>query len=141
MGKLQVKVTRTDMDTLNYVVKRLLLIVALCFIYPVMTHCQDRVVEVTIDEHDKKEIITRLEELKVRREQAKMFQTIIDRDSQQDQRDRELCNREVTILGQERDEWKGKAETWKTAYEDAMKGRSAKCWVLKVCTIGLARCK
>lgn len=144
MGKLQVKVTRADMDKLNYVVKRLLLVIALCFIYPVLTHCQttgqERVVEVTIDEHDKYEIITRLEELKVRREQVKMLQAIIDRDLQQDQREKDLCSREVAILEQEKNEWKGKAEAYKKALDDAMKGRSKKCWALKVCTLGLARC-
>ena len=129
------------MDTLNYVVKRLLLVLALFFIYPVMMHCEEHLVPVVIDEHDKQEIIERLEELKVRRDQAKMFQAIIDRDMAQDQREKELCNREVSIIGQERDEWKGKAESWKKAYEDAMKGRSKKCWVLKICTAGLARCQ
>jgi hypothetical protein len=127
------------MKTFHYVTKRLLLVAALFFIYPVMTHCEN-LVPVVIDEHDKKEIIERLEELKVRREQAKMFQAIIDRDMTQDQREKELCAREVGIIGQERDNWKEKAESYKKAYEDAMKGRSKKCWVLKVCTAGLARC-
>ena len=143
MGELPLEVARADMGTVNWITKRLLLLLILFFIYPVMTHCEDtggNIVPVVIDEHDKKEIINYLEELKIRREQAKMFQAILDRDAQQDAKDKELCNREVGIMGQERDNWKEKAESYKKAYEDAMKGRSKKCWIAKVCTLGLARC-
>ena len=122
------------------VARAIALIMMLCCVYPVMLHCQETIVPVTIDEHDRYEIILRLEELKVRRGEVKMLQSIIDRDSQQDAREADLNAKSVSILTQERDLWKEKADSYKKAYEDVMKGRSKKCWIAKVISLGLVRC-
>lgn len=141
MGKLQDVVCN---NKVGRVIRTGLIAAILVFIYPVMTHCQtpsEHIVEVTIDEHDKLEIIYRLEELKVRREQIKMFETIIARDRAQDERELELNNKQMVMLTEERDLWKGKAENYKQALDDAMRGRSKLCWTAKIFTLGLARCK
>jgi L-fucose isomerase-like protein len=117
---------------------RILLCTLLTVWFPAIGLAQD--VIVTIDEHDKKEIIERLEELKVRREQVKMLQAIIERDQQQDQREQELNAKQVALLTQERDLYKEEATRYQKAWEDATRGRSKKCWVAKVFTVGIARC-
>ena len=116
------------------------LFLAFCILVNVNVYSQDAVVPVVIDEHDKKEIIQRLEELKIRRQQVIMLQSIIDRDAQQDQREKELNDKQVALISQERDIYKEEATKYKKAWEDATRGRSKKCWVAKCLTLGIARC-
>jgi len=126
---------------IHRIVRIVLLTLILVYMYPVMAHCQDTVVPAVIDDKDKIEVIYRLEELKVRREQIKMFEAIIARDSVQDEREKALNEKQVVMLTDERDLYKDKAESYKKALDDMMKGRSVGCWVAKIFTLGLARCR
>ena len=119
---------------------RLTLCLLLALAFPILAPAQDVTVPVTIDERDKRQIIERLEELKIRRQQVQMLQSIIDRDAQQDQREKELNDKQIALISQERDIYREEAAKYKKAFEDATRGRSKKCWVAKVLTIGLARC-
>ena len=96
--------------------------------------------EVTIDEHDKREIVLRLEELKLAREKIALQQQYIDRDREQDRRESELAAQKTSLVEQERDLWKEKAEHYETLYRSLTKGRSKGCWITKIFTFGIANC-
>ena len=119
-------------------VKFWIIVLIALLLVPKIAHCGE--VEVVIDESDKKQIIQYLEELKIRRQQVIMLQSIIDRDAQQDQREKELNDKQVALITQERDIYREEATKYKKAWEDATRGRSKKCWVAKCLTLGIARC-
>lgn len=53
----------------------------------------------------------------------------------------ELARQETELVRKELGLEKQRGDFYESAYKTVTKGRSKKCWVAKILTIGLARCK
>lgn len=128
-------------------IKTFLLALALCFVYPVLTHCQEiPAPPLTVDEM--REVLGRLQELQEDRIKITRYKAFIDRDEKQDAREAalnakalELAQKDKEAVERERDAWKRDAEFYKNAYEILSKKRGgAGCTFLKVITLWLYSC-
>lgn len=92
-------------------------------------------------EQDWQLLVDQLDELKTCRKTVFLFQANTARDTELDARERELSKKELeqeqakTALANE------KAKFYKDAYEAVTQGRSTGCWIAKIFTLGIARCR
>lgn len=101
-----------------------------------------------LTEQELREVILRLDELKLAKQQITLYERNLDLERMQVQREKEwqfrqdqLNQKEIDLLGRERDLWKAKAEEYQAAFKMTSKGRSKKCWAFKILTFGIARCQ
>lgn len=128
--------------------KRLLCCLALVLACPVVALAQTPDPQ-PLTESDKREILVRLGELRVARQELDLQRQHIARDEAQDKREAELAAKEIKVaesqrevVARDRDLWKEKAEHYQMAYETVSnRGRGFGCAVKKVFTLGLGRCK
>ena len=102
--------------------------------------------ELTTDEG--RLILGQLYELRSARTELEAYREHVERDAELDIRERENADRALdlerraTIIAErERDLEKDRAETYRALYESVTTGRSWKCKVAKVFTLGLAQCR
>ena len=100
-----------------------------------------------LNDLEKREILVRLQELGIQREKVASLEAYIDREQDVDARERELVARgmelkqkEIELAHQETELWKQKAGAFEHAFKVATAGRSGRCKVLKIFTLGIARC-
>lgn len=101
-----------------------------------------------LSEDDKREVLLRLNELRLARLEIEMMRKFSERDEAQDKVDQELNQKRIeneakamSLLEQERDLWKDRANHFETAYNAVTKGSGWGCTVKKVLTLGIARCR
>lgn len=103
-----------------------------------------------LTEADKREILTRLNELRVARQELELQRQHIARDEAQDKREADLHARELdlarqrqSLTEQELSIWKEKATSFELAYQTVLKaGRKGfGCKLKKLVTFGLASCR
>lgn len=100
-----------------------------------------------LTEQEQREILLRLDELKLARQQITLYERNLEaervqviREKEWQQRQEQLWQREKELLGRERDLYKGKAEEFEKAYLAAIKKRGWGCKLGKIFTIGIYRC-
>jgi hypothetical protein len=86
-------------------------------------------------------------ELKEARKEILAYQSYVERDSEQDIREKQLSERELAIerkatalAEKERDLYKDQASYYKAAYDALKKKPGFGCTLKKVFTLGIARC-
>lgn len=95
-----------------------------------------------------RENLVRLVELEALRSENQVYRSYIQREAalatkEQANSDKALAlaNQATELAKRETELERKRADFYKNAYETVTKGRSKGCWVAKVLTIGLARCK
>ena len=99
------------------------------------------VVQNQFTEEDWRLLVDQLDELKTCRKTVLLFQANNTRDAELDAREREIHKKE---LEQEKDKTAlalEKMQFYKDAYEAVTQGRSTGCWIKKIFSLGIARCR
>lgn len=101
-----------------------------------------------LNEQDKREILLRLKELELERQKNKFLTEYVEFSKEQSAREKELADKQLALKQQELDlankeiaVWKEKSTTFEEAYKLATKGRSVKCTIAKIFTLGIVRCR
>jgi hypothetical protein len=101
-----------------------------------------------LTEAERKEILQRLGELQLLREKLILLQAYIDKDKEQDARDKALSDRELALASkeleishQETALAKKEAADYKAAYETLTQKGGFSYGLCKALTLGLARCR
>jgi len=121
-------------------VRMVMLVSILTFIYPVMTHCQDTVVQVTVNEDDAREITGYLRELKSTRKQVDALQSLIDRQDKLADQEKKLADDKLAFANSQRDFYKAESDKYAEQLKQLTKGGGFGCVMKKIVTIGIARC-
>jgi hypothetical protein len=92
-------------------------------------------------------VLGQLYELRSTREEIKTLESYVDRDKEQDSREKanadralELERKATAIAEQERDLQKDKAALYEQLYRSVTKGPGVGCRILRAITVGIARC-
>ena len=96
---------------------------------------------------EKRQVIGQLHELRSARDEIKTLESYVDRDKEQDGRERansdralELEKRATGIAERERDLHKEKADLYEQLYRSVTKKPGVGCRILRVVTLGIHRC-
>jgi hypothetical protein len=97
---------------------------------------------------EKRQILGQLYELRSCRDQVKTYEQFVSRDQEQDAREKanfekalELEKQSTTLAMKERDLAQEKANLYEQLYRSVAKKPEAGCRILRVVTLGIARCK
>ena len=97
---------------------------------------------------EKRQILGQLHELRSCRDQVKTYEQFVTRDQEQDVREKanadralELERQATAIVMKERDLAQEKAILYEQLYRSVTKGPGVGCRILRVVTLGIARCK
>lgn len=101
-----------------------------------------------LNESEKREILLRLEELRVLKMELEIERKYIERDQAQDQREQALLKKELgnevrarELAEKELALAKEQAAHYRQAYEAVIKKGSIGCTIKKIFTLGIARCR
>ena len=101
-----------------------------------------------LTEPEKRQILRQLIELEAAREQIRAYQDYVDRDRQADDRERanwqralELEKQAAAIAVKERDLAEERAKFYETAYHALAKKPGFGCWMRRIFSLGIARCR
>ena len=121
------------------------LIFALCLV-PMLVYAQE--VSKPLSESELREILVRLQELKVTRAEAEIYHRALDAMEINTKKVDELASRALedekrmtSAVERERDLEKRRAEFYEKAFQEATRRRGTGCMIAKIFTIGLARCR
>lgn len=97
---------------------------------------------------EKRAVLLQLYELGTCRQTVLSYEDFIKRDREQDESERALSSRALelerqatALMAKERDLAAERATFYEQAFKSVTKGRSAGCWIAKVFTLGIARCR
>ena len=101
-----------------------------------------------LTEPEKRQILRQLIELEAAREQIRAYSDYVDRDRQADERERanwqravELEKQAAAIAVRERDLAEERAKFYEAAYRALAKKPGFGCWMKRIFSLGIARCR
>jgi hypothetical protein len=102
----------------------------------------------TLSEPEKRQVLSQLYELKSCRDQVSAYTSTIAEDRKQDEKERanyeralEIEKQATSLAQRERDLEKERATFYKQSYRALMKGPGIGCRIVKILTLGIARCR
>jgi len=121
--------------------KILALTILLLILVPIRAHCQDAIVQVTIDESDAREITGYLRELKDTRKQNEVLQSLLEQQRELMAERKKLTDDKIAFAEKQRDFYKAEADKYQVQLEALTKKGGAKVFFCKLFTLGIARCQ
>jgi hypothetical protein len=101
-----------------------------------------------LNEPEKRQVLSQLYELKTCREQVSVLSDATAADRKQDERERanyeralEIEKQATSLAQRERDLEKERAAFYEQSYRALMKGPGIGCRIVKILTLGIARCR
>jgi hypothetical protein len=100
-----------------------------------------------LTEEERRLILSQLYELRSARQEIKIYEQYVSRDTEQDAKEKantdralELEKQATAIARQERDQQKEKATLYEQLYRSVTRGPGVGCRILRVITAGIHRC-